>query len=77
MFSQVNCPWQVEYILKNIGDSNNFVTYDGHFSEYNVSNEINTDFLIEELFWLPQDATDDVILSKIEGFAKAINKESM
>ena len=77
MFNNAILPWQVEYILKNVGDSTKFVTYDGHFSEYNISNEINTDFLIEELFWLPQNASQELILEKINYFANSINREGM
>ena len=74
-FNSLTRHWCTDYILKKSGDPNNFYTYPGATYEYNVIVDSQSSFLIDNLCWLDDNATDDVVFKEIQTFCNKINKE--
>ena len=74
-FHSLTRPWCVDYLLEYCGEPENFYTYPGAMYEYNVAVTTQSTFLLKDLYWVDDEATDEEVLAVIEKFCKKINKE--
>ena len=72
-FNSLDRHWSVDYLLAECGDPNDFYTYPGKTYEYNVISSIQSSFLMTDLCWIDDDASNDVVMKKIEALCEKIN----